>query len=107
MAPLAGQLDDYILGSELGSHDGEVAAYRAQKGGRQCVVKLIHGFRDPPPEQLGRLEVALARLAEVRSERVVPIIEAGIDEGLAGDVPWFATSAIPGARPLREILRQR
>jgi protein kinase-like protein len=104
---LTGDLNRYSLIAPLGPPGGYGSAYSALRDdGLPCVVKLIHGFQNPQPDQLDRLEVMLARLAQVRSAHVVRIIDAGIDQTLVGRLPWLAMPEISGARSLRQVMRE-
>jgi hypothetical protein len=106
MSQLSGDLNRYTLGEPLGIPGGYGAAFRALRDdGTPCVVKLLHGFRNPSHEALLRLEVVLARLEQVSSDHVVPIIDAGLDEGqIGGPLPWLAMRELPGARSLRQVI---
>ena len=106
MSGLSGDLNRYSLGDQLGNPGGYGVAFRAiRDDGQACVVKLINGFRNPSPETLKRLEVVLARLAHVKSKHVVPIIDAGIDDGqVGGRLPRLAMPELPEARSLQELI---
>lgn len=106
MSRLSGDLNRYTLGDPLGVPGGYGAAFRAVRDdGERCVVKLIHGFRDPSPDVLQRLEIVLARLSTVDSRHVVPIIDAGVDETAAGArLPWLAMPELSGARSLQDMI---
>lgn len=107
MSQLTGNLDRYSLGEQLGAPGGYGVAYSAvREDGQPCVVKLIYGFRNPSPADLARLEVMLARLRTVDSPNVVPIIDAGVDHALGGELPWIAMPHIDGARSLRDVIAQ-
>jgi serine/threonine protein kinase len=102
---LSGNLGSYRLGDALGTEDGYGAAFTALRDDDlRCVVKLIHGFVDPSLEVLGRLQTTLEHLSLIRSDHVVPIIDAGVDRTAAGALPWIAMELIPGARSLREVI---
>ncbi len=46
----------------------------------------------------------LARLALVRSDHVVPIVDAGVASQAVGRMPWVAMRELPGARSLQHVL---
>ncbi len=102
---LSGNLGRYVLGESLGPPGGYGAAFRAVCDGQTpCVVKLIHGFLNPTPQQIDRLLVMLETLALVESDHVVPIIDAGVDRTVAGALPWIAMPEISGAWSLRQAI---
>ena len=85
----------------LGRPGGYGAAYAAERDGLHVVVKLIHGMQRPSSADLRRLELVLARLTQVESPNVVPIIDYGIDHGaVGGPLPWIVMPRLNGAASL-------
>lgn len=105
MTALTGDLDRYSLIELVGPAGGYGVPWSAvDAAGDRYVIKLIQGFLDPTGEAVARLEMMLARLGEVRSQHVVPIVDAGIAARAAGRLPWIAMPEMPGARSLQQEL---